>query len=117
HDILKDEVLSDAEIHLHPQWLEEGPFLFSHKLVTDRATSYYQITGHVHPAVHVSGRGRQSATLPCFYFGKRYAILPAFGNFTGYATIQPASQDRIFMILGEKVVQMEKNFREYKKLN
>jgi len=43
-------------------------------------------------------------TLPCFHFGSRQAILPAFGKFTGKVRMKNAKDDRIFAVLQDKIV-------------
>jgi len=82
------------------------PFVFTHKPRFD--SSYYGIAGHLHPAVTISGKGRQKETLPCFCFGPRAALLPAFGSFTGNQVIRPAPDDRIFVIAGDEIIKMQK---------
>lgn len=74
------------------------PFLFSHELPQLVPPSLYSISGHVHPCVLLRGRGKQRLRLPCFYFGKNHALLPAFGIFTGGHLIQAASGDTLFGI-------------------
>jgi DNA ligase-associated metallophosphoesterase len=64
----------------------------------------YAIGGHVHPAVTLAGRGREHVRLPCFFFTKDYAILPAFGPFTGMADVEPAEGDRVYVVAGSRVV-------------
>ncbi len=41
------------------------------------------LAGHTHPVVQLQGPARDRLRLPCFVFGARSAILPAFGEFTG----------------------------------
>ncbi len=62
--------------------------------------------GHLHPGVKLSGKGRQAITLPCFYFGRQYGLLSAFGNFTGMAKLAVKRDDRVFIIIKEKVMEM-----------
>jgi DNA ligase-associated metallophosphoesterase len=81
-----------------------GSFMFSHKPKIDSA--FYGISGHLHPAVTIAGKGRLKETLPCFCFGPRAALLPAFGSFTGRQVILPKSEDRIYVIAGDEVVEM-----------
>jgi metallophosphoesterase superfamily enzyme len=50
--------------------------------------------------VRVHGAGEQSARLPCFVLGRRRAILPAFGRFTGLADVAPAADERLVAIAG-----------------
>ena len=64
----------------------------------------YVIAGHVHPAVRLHGRGRDSLRLPCFFFTESYAIMPAFGSFTGMADVAPSAQHRLFVAAGSLVV-------------
>ncbi|MBK7218643.1 MAG: ligase-associated DNA damage response endonuclease PdeM [Candidatus Promineofilum sp.] len=63
----------------------------------------YPIAGHVHPAVALGGNGR-AMTLPCFYFGRDYALLPAFGEFTGTAVIRPRPGESVFVLAGDEIV-------------
>jgi len=58
----------------------------------------FALAGHVHPAIHLSERGRGGARFPCFWFTPRFAVLPAFGSFTGTHTIRPGPDDRILAI-------------------
>ncbi|MBK8623954.1 MAG: hypothetical protein IPN79_19930 [Saprospiraceae bacterium] len=41
--------------------------------------------------------------LPCFYFGKSLALLPAFGYFTGAKTITPSKGGTCF-VLGDGLI-------------
>ena len=66
-------------------------------------TRHYPIAGHVHPAVALGGNGR-AMTLPCFYFGRDYALLPAFGEFTGTAVVRPRPGEGVFVLAGDEVV-------------
>jgi DNA ligase-associated metallophosphoesterase len=69
----------------------------------DPAAEAYTLAGHVHPAVVLGGRAHQRLRLPCFHFGPRLGLLPAFGGFTGSHVVQPASGDRVFVIAGDEV--------------
>jgi len=66
----------------------------------------YVLCGHIHPAVRMIGQGRQVAKLPAFWFGSRVGVLPAFGEFTGDATVYPAAEDRVFVIADGDVVEV-----------
>lgn len=83
--------------------VQEGPFAWRHRPAPSDATGYV-VAGHVHPAVSLAGRGGLSATLPCFYFGREHALLPAFGDFTGTAVIRPRAGERTYVIAGGEVV-------------
>jgi DNA ligase-associated metallophosphoesterase len=81
-----------------------NPFVFTHKPKLGNA--FYGIAGHLHPAVYLKGKGHLKENLPCFCFGTRNALLPAFGSFTGKHVIQPTRDDKIFVIAGDEVLEM-----------
>jgi uncharacterized protein len=82
----------------------EGPFAFRHHPEED--SEGYVLAGHIHPAVHLTGTGRQSATLPAFLFRDRLGLLPAFGGFTGGARVRPRRGDRVFVLADGEVVEV-----------
>ena len=73
--------------------LVEGPLAFVHEVTPIRGR--YVVGGHLHPGVRVHDGGG-SLHAPCFWFGTRTAVLPAFGSFTGCARVRPARGDRVF---------------------
>ena len=80
----------------------DAPFVFTHKpAVSDDG---YVICGHVHPAARLTGVGRESVRLPCFWFQARTMVLPAFGEFTGVAEIEVEPGDRVWVIAEGVVV-------------
>ncbi|HEX8694035.1 MAG TPA: ligase-associated DNA damage response endonuclease PdeM [Longimicrobium sp.] len=81
-----------------------GPFVFSHHPFESAAG--YVLAGHVHPSVTLRGPGRQRQRLPCFHFGPRVGILPAFGDFTGTADVAVCPGDRVFVVAGDDVVEV-----------
>jgi uncharacterized protein len=105
HDILQKELYADLQIQLHDQ-LYLQPFLFIHDKNEPNlpSSSAYYITGHLHPGMLLKGRGKQRLTLPCFYFGEKAAILPAFGQFTGLALIEKNEGEKVFAITGDSVL-------------
>ena len=107
HDILKSHHYEQAELHvLHQAML--GPFLLQHEpLDMVEKVDHYVIAGHVHPGIGLIGGGRQKLRLPCFHFGKRQAILPAFGHFTGLYIITPEKEDTIFAVAEGQVLQVQ----------
>lgn len=101
HDILKREWYAGARLEVSPH-LSVDNFCFVHDIQDvcepDNEEVYY-FSGHMHPGIAINGSGRQTLKFPCFYFGRRYAILPAFGKFTGVAFIEPTRTDSVFAIL------------------
>ena len=80
------------------------PFIWRHEPAASETG--YVLAGHVHPAVSLSGRGGLSATLPCFYFGRDYGLLPAFGDFTGTAVVRPRVGEQVYALADGAVVQI-----------
>lgn len=105
HDILETKNYHQGIINVFKK-LSINPFLFVHDInaLTDQDKNKYIISGHIHPAVQLKGRGRQAMKLPCFYFGQQYGILPAFGGFTGTHVIEPQEKDDIFIIADSNIL-------------
>ncbi|MFI5160865.1 MAG: ligase-associated DNA damage response endonuclease PdeM [Sphingobacteriales bacterium] len=106
HDIIHDKYYVELNISLQDE-LQVGPFLMLHKPLGDaklETAEGYVLCGHIHPGVHLSGRGRQSVTIPCFAFGENQCILPSFGRFTGRVAMRHQKTDRIFGVLKDKVI-------------
>ena len=84
-----------------------SPFLMIHdETGFEIIDELYPISGHIHPSVRLFGKGRQSKRLPCFYFGKSGALLPAFGNFTGTHIIKPSVEDYTFAIIDDQILEL-----------
>ncbi len=81
-----------------------GPFVLNHEPGAARGGGY-ALAGHIHPAVRLSACG-ESLRLPCFWFGARYGVLPAFGAFTGNAEVLPRRGDQVFVIAEQEVLQV-----------
>ena len=69
----------------------------------DPVDGAYVLAGHVHPAAVLGGRARDSLRLPCFHFGARVGVLPAFGAFTGMHVLPRRPGDRVFVVAGDEV--------------
>lgn len=104
HDILPNVVYEIRKFEVYQEELLVFPFLLSHQPLIHHTKEYYNLSGHIHPAVKLNGQGKQQLILPCFYFGKNNGLLPAFGSFTGKATIFPERDCSVFIIAGEKVL-------------
>ena len=111
HDILHEDWYEAAGITVSREMLRMGEFAFIHDITewtggetgtaggTAADTTPYFFSGHLHPGIRVRGMGKQSLQFPCFYFGGQYAILPAFGRFTGTVSIDPLPESNVFAIL------------------
>lgn len=81
-----------------------APFVFNHEPGPSRAG--YALSGHIHPAVRLTAAGEKALRLPCFWFGARYGVLPAFGAFTGSAEVLPRRGDQVYVIAEQEVLQV-----------
>jgi uncharacterized protein len=78
------------------------PFVLQHEPLESKEG--YTLAGHLHPGVRLMGSARQEIALPCFWFGSRIGVLPAFSAFTGLALIRPHTGDRVFVIVEDEVI-------------
>lgn len=107
HDILDNRWYEEADIHVHNEPFAIRNFLFVHDIIKpkiDVDPGKFVFSGHVHPGIIISGRGKQSLRLPCFYFTKTHCILPAFSRFTGTYTIEPEKGDKVFAIAEKELM-------------
>ncbi|MBL7723661.1 MAG: ligase-associated DNA damage response endonuclease PdeM [Chitinophagaceae bacterium] len=111
HDILADKWYEEANVKVHSWKMQAGPFIFLHDLKAETKLSteerkMYRFTGHLHPAINLKGKGRQSLKFPCFYFTEEYCVLPAFSRFTGGFQVTPAKDEKIFAIIEDGIMQI-----------
>ena len=110
HDILSDRQYEKFNLKVHPQSMDIAPFVLIHDPEDlEEGNEKYAFCGHLHPGVKLRGKGRQSMRLACFYFGRDYAILPAFGSFTGTVNLKPKSGDRFFAVTENAVLELATN--------
>ncbi|MBZ0171180.1 MAG: hypothetical protein K8E66_02250, partial [Phycisphaerales bacterium] len=68
------------------------------------------LCGHIHPAVSLRGRGKRGAggvRAACFWFSDQLGVLPAFGSFTGCATVRPREGDHLFAVGDGAIVEIK----------
>jgi DNA ligase-associated metallophosphoesterase len=102
HDRAAGDPPKEWGFECQPEPVIEPPFTFKH--YPGETAGLYTLAGHLHPAVALRGPARQLLRFPCFQFGQTSAILPAFGGFTGTATIVPTPTDRIFVVADGEVI-------------
>ena len=73
HSIRKSGIPSRLPYELNGIMLSHEP--------TDSAA--FNICGHLHPAITLSGKGRQHIKMPAFYHSLNQLTLPAFGSLNG----------------------------------
>ncbi|MBL0307199.1 MAG: ligase-associated DNA damage response endonuclease PdeM [Chitinophagaceae bacterium] len=111
HDILADSWYEEAAIKVSTWKMKTGPFIFLHDLkaekdLTAEEKGLYRFTGHLHPAINLKGKGKQSLKFPCFYFTKEYCILPAFSRFTAGFKVNPEKNETVFAIVEDGIMQL-----------
>jgi uncharacterized protein len=108
HDVLPDGVYKSSRLQIVAGNMEILPFLLTHQppQAAELTEGIYALCGHIHPAVSLRGAARQELSLPCFYFGLHFGILPAFGKFTGFYKIKPKAGEGVYGVLPNKVVPL-----------
>ena len=110
HDILPKFFYKEANIKVFENKLSIGNFCFTHDIASmcnDEDGKLFTFSGHIHPGIKMNGAGNQSLMLPCFYFGKKHAVLPAFSLFTGLAKIKPVKTDKVFVLVENNVIKIQ----------
>ncbi len=66
------------------------------------------LAGHLHPAVRLGDAISTAGKLPCFFFDSANSclILPAIGQFTGTAAVQPTDGDRVWVLADGEVIEV-----------
>ena len=102
HDVLPDSDYNISNMKCLES-LDLAPFNLTH---IPEPSNLYNLAGHIHPAIKLKGKAKQSLRVPCFFFGKENGILPAFGNFTGTASINIEKTDDVFVIAENQVIKI-----------
>ena len=102
HDKRAGDPPSDVGIECVDGPVIEPPFALAHH--PTRVEGAYVLAGHVHPCAVLVGRGRQRERLPCFWLRAHAGVLPAFGDFTGCAEVEPEAGDETWVIAEDRVL-------------
>ncbi|HYD34109.1 MAG TPA: ligase-associated DNA damage response endonuclease PdeM [Methylophilaceae bacterium] len=105
HDSRAGDPASELRIDILDEPYLLGPFALCHN--PTKHPTHHVIAGHVHPAYRLSGRAKQSLTLPCFSSSEGITLLPSFGGFTGSYVIDCADGDQVFVTNEEFVWQIK----------
>lgn len=88
-------------------WLDaplfDPPFVFRHE--PEPAEGGYVLAGHLHPVVHLRGGGERLRP-PVFWFTAEFAVLPAFGGFTGGQPVRPRIGHRVYAVGPDDVTEV-----------
>ncbi|WP_282079618.1 ligase-associated DNA damage response endonuclease PdeM [Aquimarina algiphila] len=77
-------------------------FLLTHH--PEERKGLFNLCGHIHPGILLSGLGRQRLRLPCFFKSDSQMILPAFGKFTGIHVLEPSEKSEVYAITQNEVI-------------
>lgn len=86
---------------------EDSNILLTHEplLPSQIPADSYNLSGHLHPAIKIKLGALSQTKLPCFFFGEKQGVLPAFGKFNGNLTMKPGKTDTIFVIVEGQVMK------------
>ena len=104
HDMKAGALPAGLSMVVHSEPLTLGPLALCHH--PEPVEGAYVLAGHLHPVVKLHGRGHDRVRTPCFVFGERVAVLPAFGAFTGGHRVERQAGDRIWVVAGERVLRL-----------
>jgi uncharacterized protein len=104
HDARAGDPAPELRIQVVDEPYLLGPFALCH--TPARHATHHVIAGHVHPVFRLSGRAKQSLTLPCFSSSADMTLLPSFGGFTGGFVFDCAEGDQVFVTDEESIWQV-----------
>lgn len=103
HDRHLEELPPAWGFEVHASTAALGPFALRHEPEGSDG-DLYTLCGHLHPMTKLRGAGDQ-LLLPCFQFGPRIGLLPAFTSWSSGVRVDPAD-GRTFVIAGDRVVAL-----------
>jgi DNA ligase-associated metallophosphoesterase len=103
HDVISREHFELLGVKTVNQ-LQMGNFFLTHHPA--EIDGNFNIAGHIHPAVQLTGVGRQRMKIPCFFCTELGMILPAYGDFTGTYAMKPKKGNRIFGCVEDEVIEL-----------
>jgi DNA ligase-associated metallophosphoesterase len=104
HDYSAGDPCAELNIKCFDEPFNLLPFILKHE--PEKSDYGYVLCGHVHPGIFLYGKGGSSVKAACFYFTEEYAVLPAFGDFTGTYKIRPKENDRVFAVADSHIFEI-----------
>lgn len=96
--------------HATPHWvgdfLDEGPFRFTHEASGENPAGKFFVSGHIHPVITLGGLRKRRPRIPVFWERPDALVLPSFGLFTGGYRISPVQGERVYAAGPECVVEL-----------
>ena len=103
HDIISPIKYEEIGIKVTSEIMLDT-FLLTHH--PEEREGFFNFCGHIHPAIRLTGLGRQSVRLRCFFKSERQMLLPAFGEFTGSHTLKAEKDCEVYALLGDTVLSV-----------
>jgi uncharacterized protein len=96
----------NIQVVLEPYSVQGFNLLHSFKDDTTTPTQplNFSFSGHVHPVVVISGKGRDRLRIPCFVVSQNHILLPAFGEFTGGFEVQSNKKNSLYAVTNNAVI-------------
>ena len=105
HDRQAGRSVTDARLTWHNSSLVLEGLALHHEPCED--SRGFVLSGHLHPAYRFGNARRGGIRAPVFWFRKEFAVLPAFGEFTGGMIIDPdAENDSVYITGPDCVMQI-----------
>lgn len=104
HDILKQHRYELPNFLVVDAW-EDDHFLYTHE--PTEHTQKFVLSGHIHPGILLSGKGKQRLSLPCFHVSDTQGVLPAFGKLTGLYMLERNAKDRYYLVYNGIIREMK----------
>ncbi len=64
------------------------------------------VAGHLHPSFRLRTASEDLGRQRCFWYASRCLVLPAIGQFTGTHPVRPGRNDRVWVDLGDRVIDV-----------
>jgi uncharacterized protein len=106
HDVLNEQWYIENSVNTVKGVYTKYGINFVHDNTDAVETDNLVISGHIHPVLKLDGKGKQSVTLPCFYFENNKLVLPAFGKFTGGFAVKKTRKNRIFVLTNNHIQEV-----------
>lgn len=103
HDILKKNRYEISNFSVINTW-EDDRFIYSHEPMEH--ASKFVLSGHIHPGVTLTGKGKQRLSLPCFHVSKNQMVLPAFGKLTGLYMLDKNASDSYYLVYSDRIAML-----------
>ncbi len=104
HDRSSNEPPAHWDIEFSRRPIQDGPFLYCHEPCEQ--AGLFVLSGHVHPSIKLYDSVGHAMRLPCFLFSLGWALLPAFGGFTGTASVKPKAGDKVYGIADGQIYKI-----------